>query len=180
MRLPCRMSDSAKTHHHRPKSPRIAFHHGPSRSMEWNAQCVQLFRPQFSTIASIECAKAAVDGCANKNEVAGGCDTSAETRRSRFYSFSLEFFENAQRHMPSDIAGVHVDRDEFSPRRRITRILRFGIPEPAALRRDFAIRCCIRVIRTAVATAATIATTTTIATTAATAAATTRLVGIDF
>src|SRR5262245_17911738 len=75
--------------------------------------------------------------------------------------------------MPCDIPGVHADRDEFSPGWRITRILRFGIPEPAALRRDFAIRCCIRVIRTAVAA------TTTIATTAARAAPT-RLVGIEF
>src|SRR5262245_31473591 len=103
------------------------------------SRSIQLLRPQFLTIARIEGAKPAVNRRADKDEIAGGCDASAEARCPRFYPFSLELFKNAQRHMPRDIAGVDVHRDEFSPRRRITRILCSGIPEPAALRRDFSI-----------------------------------------
>src|SRR5215510_11165381 len=121
---------------------------------------IQLLRPQFLTIARIEGAKAAVNRGADKDEIAGGCNTSAEARRPGFYPFSVELFENAQRHMPRHIASVDVHRDEFSPRGRITRILRFGIPESAALRRDLSVRIGVRVVgigRRSVATTTTTA-----------------------
>src|SRR5262245_60800060 len=138
---------------------------------------VELLRPQLFAVARIESAKAGINGRGDKNEIARGRDASAEAWCSGFDPFGFQFFEDPEWHMPSDIASTCIHGDEFSPRRRVARILRLRIPEPSALRCYFSIRVRVCVIgcgrRAVVAPAA--------APAAASSAATafTLLIGID-
>src|SRR5262249_60206255 len=90
--------------------------------------------PQFAAVPRVERPEAAVNAGADKDQIASGRDSTTETWRAGFDSPRLEVFEDAERHTPLNVAGVRIHRDEFSPGRSRTRVLRLGIPESATFR----------------------------------------------
>src|SRR3954469_2916676 len=92
----------------------------------------QLGLPQLPAALRLEGAEAAVDGRADEDDAAGGGDAAADVERAGLVeAFVLERLEEPERHLPCDLALVHVDGDELAERTGGTGDLRLGIPEPA-------------------------------------------------
>src|SRR5262249_30939292 len=80
----------------------------------------------------------AVDTGADEHQITGSRDSTAETWRAGFDSTRFKLFEDAERHTPSNVSGVRIDRNEFSPGRRRTGVLGLRIPESPTFRGDLA------------------------------------------
>ena len=83
----------------------------------------QLVRPQLLAGLRVERAEAAVVGRADEDQPAGGRDRAAVAGTAGLLLVRRQALGDPERHAPGELAGVHVDRGQLSPRRLLADIM---------------------------------------------------------